>query len=81
MILTDGKYGSLGKFDGGLQEPKKAKKTGKGKENGVLQKKKKKVKSKELGLPSKGLMTTLMETQECGEMMEHMDEVNFALDG
>ncbi|KAI8525487.1 hypothetical protein RHMOL_Rhmol13G0233800 [Rhododendron molle] len=24
---------------------------------------------------------TLMETQECGEMMEHVDEVNFALDG
>ncbi|XP_047324237.1 wings apart-like protein 1 isoform X2 [Impatiens glandulifera] len=25
--------------------------------------------------------TTLMETQEFGEMMEHLDEVNFALDG
>lgn len=25
--------------------------------------------------------TTLMETQECGEMMEHVDEVNFGLDG
>lgn len=24
---------------------------------------------------------TLMETQECGEMMEHVDELNFALDG
>ncbi|XP_059292098.1 wings apart-like protein 2 [Lycium ferocissimum] len=74
-------YGSLEKFDGGLQEPKKAKKTGKGKENGVLLKKKKKVKSKDLGLPSLGPTATLMETQECGEMMEHMDEVNFALDG
>ncbi|MCD7461022.1 hypothetical protein HAX54_045021 [Datura stramonium] len=81
-ILPDGEYGSLGKFDGGLQEPKKVKKTGMGKENGVLQKKKKKkVKSKELGLPSLGPTATLMETQECGEMMEHMDEVNFALDG
>ncbi|KAK9268097.1 hypothetical protein L1049_010536 [Liquidambar formosana] len=27
------------------------------------------------------LTTTLMETQEFGEMMEHVDEVNFALDG
>lgn len=72
-----GQNGSLGKFDGGLLEPKKLK----GKENGFLQKKKKKVKSKELGLPSLGPTATLMETQECGEMMEHMDEVNFALDG
>nr|XP_016440924.1 PREDICTED: uncharacterized protein LOC107766628 [Nicotiana tabacum] len=72
-----GQNGSLGKFDGGLLEPKKLK----GKENGILQKKKKKVKSKELGLPSLGPTATLMETQECGEMMEHMDEVNFALDG
>ncbi|KAK4347128.1 hypothetical protein RND71_033467 [Anisodus tanguticus] len=81
-MLPDGaEYGgSLGKFEGGLKEPKKVKKTGKGKENGVLNKKKKKVKS-ELGLPSLGPTATLMETQECGEMMEHMDEVNFALDG
>lgn len=78
-ILPHGEYGS---FDGGLQEIKKVK-SKKGKENGVLQKKKnkKKVKSKELGLPSLGPTATLMETQECGEMMEHMDEVNFALDG
>lgn len=26
-------------------------------------------------------LKTLMETQECGEMMENVDEVNFALDG
>ncbi|KAM3362379.1 wings apart-like protein 2 [Capsicum galapagoense] len=72
-----------GRFDGGLQE-QKVKKTGTGKENGVLLKKKKKknkVKPMELGLPSLGPSATLMETQECGEMMEHMDEVNFALDG
>lgn len=72
-----------GRFDGGLQE-QKVKKTGTGKENGVLLKKKKKknkVKLMELGLPSLGPSATLMETQECGEMMEHMDEVNFALDG
>ncbi|KAL3345345.1 hypothetical protein AABB24_024354 [Solanum stoloniferum] len=81
FLPDGGEYGGLGKFDGGLHEPKKVKKTGKGKENGVLQKKKKKVKSKELGLPSLGPTATLMETQECGEMMEHMDEVNFALDG
>ncbi|KAG8385603.1 hypothetical protein BUALT_Bualt03G0062300 [Buddleja alternifolia] len=54
-------------------------------DNVVLQKKKsknkKKMKSKKLG--SGGLVptTTLMETQEFGEMMEHVDEVNFALDG
>lgn len=55
------------------------------KENGVLQKKKnknkKKMKTKELGLGDLVLTTTLMETQEFGEMMEHVDEVNFALDG
>lgn len=57
------------------------------KENGVLQKnknknnKKKAAKSKELGSDVVELPATLMETQEFGEMMEHMDEVNFALDG
>ncbi|KAL2473267.1 WAPL (Wings apart-like protein regulation of heterochromatin) protein [Forsythia ovata] len=56
------------------------------KENGVLQKNKNKnnkkaVKSKELGSGVVGLPATLMETQEFGEMMEHVDEVNFALDG
>ncbi|XP_077241724.1 wings apart-like protein 2 [Tasmannia lanceolata] len=30
---------------------------------------------------SKGETSTLMEAQEFGEMMEHVDEVNFALDG
>ncbi|KAL2523920.1 WAPL (Wings apart-like protein regulation of heterochromatin) protein [Abeliophyllum distichum] len=55
--------------------------------NRVLQKKKnnnnkkKAVKSKELGSGVVGLPATLMETQEFGEMMEHVDEVNFALDG
>lgn len=50
--------------------------------NGVLQKKKKKNrKSKESGPGYVELTTTLMETQEFGEMMEHVDEVNFALDG
>ncbi|CAN4084024.1 unnamed protein product [Withania somnifera] len=74
--------GEYGNVDGGLQEMKKVK-SKKGKENGVWQKKKnkKKVKSMELGLPELGPTATLMETQECGEMMEHMDEVNFALDG
>ncbi|CAN4078973.1 unnamed protein product [Withania somnifera] len=78
-ILPHGEYGN---FDGGSQEMMKVK-SKKGKENGVLQKKnkKKKVKLMELGLPSLGPTATLMETQECGEMMEHMDEVNFALDG
>ncbi|KAI3456310.1 hypothetical protein Pfo_012973 [Paulownia fortunei] len=68
-------------FDG---VSRKSKKKGR-KENGVLQKKKnknkKKMKRKELGLGDLVLTTTLMETQEFGEMMEHMDEVNFALDG
>ncbi|KAK4421246.1 hypothetical protein Salat_2075100 [Sesamum alatum] len=52
-------------------------------ENGVLlkKKKKKKMKSKESQPGYVELTTTLMETQEFGEMMEHVDEVNFALDG
>ncbi|KAI3466652.1 hypothetical protein Pfo_023315 [Paulownia fortunei] len=60
----------------------KSKKKDRG-ENGVLQKKKKKkkMKSKESGPGYVELTTTLMETQEFGEMMEHVDEVNFALDG
>ncbi|XP_011086103.1 uncharacterized protein LOC105167921 [Sesamum indicum] len=60
----------------------KSKKKDRG-ENGVLQKKKKKkkMKSKESQQGYVELTTTLMETQEFGEMMEHVDEVNFALDG
>ncbi|KAK6154710.1 hypothetical protein DH2020_008958 [Rehmannia glutinosa] len=51
-------------------------------ENGVLlKKKKKKMKSKVPTPDYVELTTTLMETQEFGEMMEHEDEVNFALDG
>ncbi|XP_073143276.1 wings apart-like protein 2 [Henckelia pumila] len=53
------------------------------KENVCLQKKKNKnkMKIKELVSGDVCLTSTLMETQEFGEMMEHMDEVNFALDG
>ncbi|XP_057764574.1 wings apart-like protein 2 isoform X2 [Salvia miltiorrhiza] len=55
-------------------------------EIGVLDKKKtkknkKKMKTEEVGLGDLVLTSTLMETQEFGEMMEHVDEVNFALDG
>ncbi|KAL8460369.1 hypothetical protein ACS0TY_032050 [Phlomoides rotata] len=66
-------------FDGICTKSKKKYK----KENEVLQKKKnkKKMNTKELGLGDAVLTTTLMETQEYGEMMEHVDEVNFALDG
>ncbi|KAL0310664.1 UNVERIFIED_CONTAM: hypothetical protein Sangu_2361100 [Sesamum angustifolium] len=39
------------------------------------------MKSKESQQGYVELTTTLMETQEFGEMMEHVDEVNFALDG
>lgn len=66
------------RVDGVFRKSKKVK------ENAVLHKKKKKnVKLSELGSgfvafnPTK----TLMETQEFGEMMEHVDEVNFAVDG
>ncbi|KAK4493160.1 hypothetical protein RD792_017985 [Penstemon davidsonii] len=51
------------------------------KENGVLQKKKNKNKKKMELADAVINTTTLMETQEFGEMMEHVDEVNFALDG
>lgn len=66
-----------GRVDGFHRKSKKVK------ENGVLHKKKKKVKSSELGsgVAAVNPTKTLMETQEFGEMMEHMDEVNFALDG
>ncbi|EPS71225.1 hypothetical protein M569_03535, partial [Genlisea aurea] len=51
--------------------------------NGMLQKKRKK--KKKIEMESKDsyveLTATLMETQEGGEMMEHLDEINFALDG
>ncbi|CAA0812624.1 WAPL (Wings apart-like protein regulation of heterochromatin) protein [Striga hermonthica] len=52
-------------------------------ENGKLHRKKnkKKMKSKESEPSYVELTATLMETQESGEMMEHEDEVNFALDG
>lgn len=42
---------------------------------------KKKVKSVESTRKKVTETATLMETQEVGEMMEHVDEVNFALDG
>ncbi|KAK6149873.1 hypothetical protein DH2020_017398 [Rehmannia glutinosa] len=63
-------------FDGVSRNSKK-------KDNRVLQKKKSKnkMKTKDFGLGDLVLTTTLMETQEFGEMMEHVDEVNFALDG
>lgn len=68
-------------FDGVCTKSKKKVK----KENGILQKKKnknkKRMETKELGPGDLVLTTTLMETQEYGEMMEHVDEVNFALDG
>ncbi|CBI35691.3 unnamed protein product, partial [Vitis vinifera] len=59
-------------------------------ENGVVRKSKKaRIGKRELGgaKNSRSLISaatataTLMETQEFGEMMEHVDEVNFALDG
>ncbi|KAL3519719.1 hypothetical protein ACH5RR_017868 [Cinchona calisaya] len=83
-ILPAKKSKENGKFDGVCGKSKKVD------ENGVLQKKKnkkKKVKTREVGSGSGsdcvvvGPTATLMETQEVGEMMEHVDEVNFALDG
>ncbi|XP_075513733.1 wings apart-like protein 2 isoform X1 [Primulina tabacum] len=67
------------KFDEVSRKPIKKRK----KENVFSQKKKNKTKMKikELVSGDVGLTSTLMETQEFGEMMEHMDEVNFALDG
>lgn len=55
-------------------------------ENGAVPRSKKpKIKhSKKLGVSSPSIAaatSTLMEAQEFGEMMEHVDEVNFALDG
>ena len=55
--------------------------------NGVVRKSKKQKQSqskKEVGyssMPWISPTSTLMEAQEFGEMMEHVDEVNFALDG
>ncbi|CAH9113791.1 unnamed protein product [Cuscuta europaea] len=60
---------------------KKEKSGKKGKENGVLQKKKKVMNKKVVPEESGSIAATLMETQEHGEMMENVDEVNFALDG
>ncbi|KAL3851289.1 hypothetical protein ACJIZ3_013171 [Penstemon smallii] len=52
------------------------------KENGVIQKKNKNTKKmKEPESSYAMITTTLMETQEFGEMTEHVDEVNFSLDG
>ncbi|KZV57581.1 hypothetical protein F511_03041 [Dorcoceras hygrometricum] len=67
------------KFDDVSRKPNKKRKN----ENVISQKKKNKnkMKIKELVSCDVGLTSTLMETQEFGEMMEHMDEVNFALDG
>ncbi|XP_075502989.1 wings apart-like protein 2 isoform X1 [Primulina tabacum] len=67
------------KFDEVSGKPNKKRK----KENVCLQKKKNKnkMKIKEVVSGDVCLTSTLMETQEFGEMMEHMDEVNFALDG
>lgn len=59
-------------------------------ENGVVRKAKKArngkrqlggVKNSKPMIPAVAATATLMETQEFGEMMEHVDEVNFALDG
>ncbi|KAL8045869.1 hypothetical protein ABFS82_08G144000 [Erythranthe guttata] len=65
------------RFDGVSGKSKKKDKGG----NGISQKKKKKMKSKVPEPAYVELTSTLMETQEFGEMMEHVDEVNFALDG
>ncbi|VFQ88550.1 unnamed protein product [Cuscuta campestris] len=64
---------------GDFGKSKKAKPGKKAKENGVLQKKKMNTKV-DLEEPE-SIAATLMETQEHGEMMENVDEVNFALDG
>ncbi|XP_052182486.1 wings apart-like protein 2 [Diospyros lotus] len=61
--------------DGAYRKPKKGR-NGKG---GLDVSKK--VKSKGGKSVSVSVTATLMETQEFGEMMEHVDEVNFALDG
>ncbi|KAB1199191.1 Protein wings apart-like [Morella rubra] len=58
-------------IDGVVRRPKKAKKVGK-REPEV---------TKNCSRPSIPSTSTLMEAQEFGEMMEHVDEVNFALDG
>lgn len=51
-------------------------------ENGVVGRPKKaKRVAKNCHRPSIPATSTLMEAQEFGEMMEHVDEVNFALDG
>ncbi|CAK9152507.1 unnamed protein product [Ilex paraguariensis] len=72
--------GNFENGDGVSRKPKKAK-IEKSRKNGIIPKK---LKSKELGPVSVThtvATATLMETQEFGEMMEHEDEVNFALDG
>ncbi|KAL3615058.1 hypothetical protein CASFOL_040719 [Castilleja foliolosa] len=68
-------YRDFGKVSG------KSKKKDRGEIRVLQKKKKKKMKSKEPEQSYVELTATLMETQESGEMMEHEDEVNFALDG
>ncbi|KAG9159390.1 hypothetical protein Leryth_010943 [Lithospermum erythrorhizon] len=73
-------------FNNVFEDAQNAKKgrTLNGKDNGVLVKTKKKSKEQKEGgsLDSKTRTVTLMESQESGEMMDDMDEVNFsALDG
>lgn len=75
MILSPTSARESGNFG----KSKKAKFGKKGKENGVLQTK---VMNVEVDLEDpESIAATLMETQEHGEMMENVDEVNFALDG
>ncbi|KAI9197577.1 hypothetical protein LWI28_000928 [Acer negundo] len=50
-------------------------------ENGVVRRPKKQRKQQGFPGPSIPVTSTLMEAQEFGEMMEHVDEVNFAIDG
>ena len=51
------------------------------KENGATQKKKGEIREVDLDCVLIGSMAILMLGQKFGEIMKHVDEVNFALDG
>ncbi|XP_059671097.1 wings apart-like protein 2 [Cornus florida] len=72
--------GNLKNGDGDIRKSKKARN---GKSELEVPKKLKSKRMRSVSVVPATLMSTatLMETQEFGEMMEHVDEVNFALDG
>ncbi|KAA8519823.1 hypothetical protein F0562_014087 [Nyssa sinensis] len=73
--------GNLENGDGIFRKSKKAR-NGKREREVSKKLKSKGVNSDSLAsIPTSTATATLMETQEFGEMMEHVDEVNFALDG